>query len=802
MDSLLTDIRYAARRIKSAPAFSLVAIVTLGLAIAATTAIYSVVDALMFRPLPYRDAHQLVDVAVTGADGVARGNVTVPQFRGWEQQAGLFAAIEAYANRGLALTGGGEPVNLGGAAFSGGFMEMLGVPPQLGRILTSDDTQPGREQVVVISDRLWKTRFGADPKVLGRTVRLADKSYEIVGVMPGSFSFPWGRRDVWVPLPAATTAGSLNLTARLRPDATREQTQVQLDSMTSALAEAGAIPANRRAVLNLPIARHINPGIRRGLAVLAGAVMLVLLIACANLANLLLVQGTAREREIAVRTALGASRGRTIRQLLTETALLAIAGGALGILIAQWAIDLLAAFTPPDMTFLETSAIRLDARVVLFAIALTAITGAAFGLLPALRGSRTAPHDTLKDGARSATGGPRQEHLRRAFVLMQLALTVMLLVGAGLLTRTFLHMTRLNPGFDPRNLVTAQLVLPGWKYKTPELREQFHTTLVDRLRATPGVIGATVTGGTPPSGGGFSFGMKFDIRGRGIVLDDPTLTMPTSDVDAAYFETMRIPLKAGRTFTRDDSAPGAAPVIVIGESLARRLWPGENPINQQLRWFSRGPYYTVVGVVGDVYQFEYDQPRGQLAAYHPAALGGSGQTMLVVRTTLAAETMARTLREAIWSVDPDQPIMAIETIETAYEEFFARPRFYAFLMSVFAVLGLVIAGVGLYGVVAYATAQRTREFGIRMALGAQRSDVLRLVLRTGFLLAIGGIVLGAAGSLLVTRGLASMLVEIQRTDAMTYAAVLAASGAIAVIACWIPARRATRVDPVVALRYE
>ncbi len=802
MDTLVNDIRYAGRRMRAAPAFSLVAIVTLGLAIAATTAIYSVVDALMFRPLPYRNADELVDVHVTGADGAARPNMTIAQFKGWQQQAGVFAAIEAYANRSLALTGGGEPINVGGAAFSGGFMQLLGVAPQRGRVIGPDDTHAGREQVVVISDRLWRTRFGGDPAVVGRTLRLTDKSYEIIGIMPPSFSFPWGRRDVWIPLPASATAGSVNVTARLRPGVDRERTQVQLDSMTAALAAAGAIPPNRRAVLNPPVARHVNQPIRRALVVLAGAVSLVLLIACANLANLLLVQGASREREIAVRTALGASRKRTIQQLLTETALLAIAGGALGILIAQWAIDLLAAFTPPDMTFLETSAIRLDVRVVMFAMALTAVTGAAFGLLPALRGSRTTPHAALKDGARSATGAPRQEHLRRAFVLLQLTLTVMLLVGAGLLTRTFLHMTRIDPGFDPRNLVTAQLVLPPWKYKTPELREQFNTLLMERLRATPGVTGATITGGTPPSGGGFSFGMKFDVKGRGIVLDDPALTMPTTDVDANYFDTMHIPLKAGRPFTRDDSLPGAPPVIVVGESMARRLWPGENPVNQQLRWFSRGPYYTVVGVVGDVYQFEYDQPRGQFAVYHPAALGGSGQTTLVVRTTIDAETMARTLREAIWSVDADQPILAIETIEAAYEEFFARPRFYAFLMSVFAGLGLLIAGLGLYGVVAYATAQRTREFGIRMALGAQRGDVLRLVLRTGLALAIVGIALGAAGSLLVTRGLASMLVEIQPTDAATYTTVFVALGAIAVIACWIPARRATRVDPVVALRYE
>ncbi len=801
MDTVLSDLWYAVRRIRAMPGFGLAATLTLGLALAASTAIYSVIDALMLRPLPYRQADRLVDIAITSPDGVARRNVTIEQFQRWREQTDVFEAVEAFANRNFALTGGGEPVNIGGAAFTGGFMQMLGVGPVRGRVIGPDDTRPGRDQVAVISDRLWRTRFGADETIVGRSIRLGEQYYEVVGVMPTSFSFPWGRRDAWVPLPATLKTGTITVTARLRPNHDLRQAQVRIDAMTSALAEAGAMPPGRRAVLYPPIARHLNPGIKRSLFVLAGAVTLVLLIACANLANLLLVQGAAREREIAVRTALGASRRRVVRQLLTETLLLAAAGGACGLLLAQWAIDLLAAFTPASMTFLETTAIRLDSRVVVFALLLTGITAMVFGLVPAVRGSRPAPHGALQAGARSATGAPRQGRMRRGFVLLQLALSMMLLVGAGLLIRTFVHLTRINPGFDPRNLVTAELTLPTWKYPTPALREEFYTGVTDRLRARPGVLATTVTGGTPPTGGGFSFGLKFEVRGRGIVLDDPALMMPTSDVDPDYFATMGIPLKAGRTFTEDERQ-GATPVVIVGESMARRLWPGENPVGQQVRWFPNGPWYTVVGVAGDVYQFQHDRPRGQFAAYLRAPEGGAGQATIVVRTALDSDTTARTLREVIWSVDPEQPIRTIETLEDAYGEFFATPRFYAFLMTAFAVLGLVIAGVGLYGVVAYATAQRTREFGVRMALGAQRGDVLRLVLRTGFLMALSGIALGLLGSLFVTRAVESLLVEIQPTDTATYAAVVLALGTIAVVACWLPARRATRVDPVVALRSE
>ena len=801
MDTMLSDIRYSARRLRAAPAFSIVATLTLGLAIAATTAVYSVIDALMLRPLPYRDPERLVDVAVTGSAGVARTDSPIDRFRRWRENMEVFEALEAYANRNFSLSGHGEPISVGGAAFTGGFMQMLGVPPIRGRVIGPDDTQPGRELVAVISEGLWRSRFGGEEAILGKSIRLGERYYQVIGVMPSSFSFPWGRRDVWVPLPSNVKTGTIHITARLRSEHDRRQAQLGLDTMSGALADAGVIPPGRRVVLQPPIARHLNPGIAQSLMVLAGAVVIVLLIACANLANLLLVQGATREREIAVRTALGASRRRVVRQLLTETLLLAVAGGAVGVLLAQWAIDLVAALTPSTMTFLETSAIRLDARVAAFAFGLTLTTAIVFGLVPALRGSRITPRDALQAGVGSATGAPRQERMRRGFVLLQLALSMMLLVGAGLLIRTFIHLTRIDPGFDSRNLVTAELSLPTWKYRTPAAREQFYTTLTERLRTVPGVVATTITGGTPPTGGGLSFGLKFDVRGRGIVHDDPMLIMPTSDVDPDYFSTMGIPLKAGRTFDTDDRN-GSVPVVVIGESMARRLWPAENPVGQQVRWFEEGPYYTVVGVVGDVYQFEHDKPRGQFAAYYPSPIGGQGQTTIVVRTALDPATTARTIREVIWSVDPDQPIRAIETLDDAYGEFFATPRFYAFLMTVFAGLGLVIAGVGLYGVIAYATAQRTREFGIRLALGAQRGDVLRLVLRTGIAMAVSGIALGLAGSLFVTRSVESLLVDVQRTDVVTYVAVVLALGTIAVAACWVPAHRATRVDPVVALRYE
>jgi putative ABC transport system permease protein len=807
MDGVLADIRYAARRLMAAPGFTSVAALTLALGIGATTAIYSVVDALMLRPLPYRDSERLVEISLVNPAGIGLRHLTPAQVDAWRTRTDLFEAMEPFSHHSAALIGDGDPQPTIGAAIGGGLMPMLGARAIAGRTIRPDDGAPGAGRVVVISQDLWARRFGADASTIGRTIRLDNVSYEIVGVMPAWFRFPYGNRDYWVPLAMGPTgglpAGRASLLAKVHADRSVEETQSRVDAILPALRQDGVVPDGSRVELAPPIARHVNRPIKRALYVLLGAVTLVLLISCANLANLLLVQGAGRGREVGVRVALGAPRRRIVRQLLTEALLIALTGGLLGMLMAQWAIDLVAAFTPRSMTFLTASEITLDRRVMLFGLTLSILTAVAFGLIPAIRTSGARPHDALTQGTRSATGASKQERVRRAFALAQIALSLMLLVGAGLLTRTFTRLLQVDPGFDPHNLVTFSLTLPRWKYPTREAQQLFFDDVGSRTRATPGVVSTTLTGGIPPGGGGISFDLQFEIEGRGVVLDDPNLELPFSEVDADYFSVMRIPLRLGRPFTAEDH-PGSPRAVIIGESMAQRLWNGASPIGDRIRWSQDWPWYTVVGVAGDVYQFEPDRPRGMFSAYYAnsQSRGIPVQQTLVVRTAGDPETLVPVIREHIRALDPEQPILEIKTVQQAYSEFFAAHRFNAILMATFALIGLTIAGVGLYGVVAYATAQRTREFGIRLALGAQARDVLHIVLASGATLIGVGLVLGVVGSLLLARALGSLLVDVPTTDPLTYFSVIALLGTVALAACAIPARRATRVDPVVALRCE
>ena len=807
MQTLFNDFRQAARRLKASPAFTAVAVLTLGLALAATTAIYSVVDALMLRPLPYRDPAALVDVSAANASGVS--SLSMPMTRArldfWQGQTQIFDEVEGYLHKSVVVSGAGEPQTLLGAALTGGMMRMLGVPPQAGRTIGPDDARPGSDHVVVLSDALWRTRFASATDVVGHAVRFDDQFYTVIGVMPPSFTFPYGRRQFWVPLVLDDSPGRpvrVNLMARVRADLTSAEADARVRTLTPALIDAGQVEPGFVLRLMPPIARHVNSSVRRALFVLAGAVALVLLIACANLANLLLVQGAGRAREMAIRTALGASRRRLARQLLTETMLLALVGGGAGLLLAQWTIDVLGSLTPRELTFLNVHPISLDARVVVFGVLLTVVTAVVVGVLPAMRASRLLPHDALRDG-RSTTAAPRQERLRRAFVLAQVALSLVLLVGAGLMTRTFAHITRIDPGFDPRRVVAVDLALPRWKYPTRDAQQQFLEEVSARIRSLPTVSNTTVTGGVPPGGGGISFDLRFEIEGRGVVLADPERLLPFSEVDGDYFRTMGIPIKAGRTFSADDT-PESPRVLIVGAEMARQLWRAGSPLGQRIRFDSDRPWYTVVGVAGDVYQLRHDQPTGQFAVYYPnsQSRGTPAQQTLVIRTASDPRPVIPEIRRLIWGVDPGQPIARVETLEDAYAEFFATPRFYAFLMDTFALIGLVIATVGLYGVLAYAIAQRTREFGIRTALGAPRAEVMRLALRTGLMLTAAGIVTGLAGAVALARAMATLLVGIAPTDPMTYAVTVLTLAFASLAACWVPARRATRVDPLVALRHE
>jgi len=801
MDLLTRDVRHALRRLSDHPGFTAIAMITLALGVGATTAIYSVVDAMLLRPRPYKDPDALYQAFNLRQERQAIQSLSYDKLIEWQQQREIFASVEPFNPRTFTLTGGAEPRMVVGLEIGGGLTSSLGVAPLVGRPIQPDDAQPGRDRVVVLGEPLWRAAFGADPGVIGRAVRLDDVTFEIIGIMPRSFRFLNNMHEIWVPAPLlaqrAERPATYNALVRLQPGLSAAQAQTRIDAIAASLTAQAAHPDGWGIQLR-PLGR-MNPRERYALLVLFGAVTLVLLIACANLANLLLVQGAAREREIAVRAALGASRGRLVRQLLTETLLLAVAGGALGLVVASQMVALLAAYIPRSLTFLSANAITLDWRVTMFATALTLATAIASGLVPALRASRTTLHQSLKAGVRTSTDAPRQERIRRGFVIAQLALTLILLVGAGLLIRTFAGMTKVDPGFEADRLVTASLSLPRWKYATPASRLQYFDQVVERLRALPGVAGATTAMGAPPSSGGISFDLKFEIDGRGMVLHDRTLIMPIASVSPEYFAVLGIPLRAGRTFTKEDES-GKTGSIVINETMARTLWKGDDPIGSRVRFDTDDPWYTVVGVVGDVYQFDATRPQGQFATYYPLGPARGGQMTLVARTSGDPADMVASIRREIWSVDPDQPILRIGTVRSQYSEFFDTPRFYALLMAAFAGIGLIIAAVGLYGVLAYAMAQRTREFGIRMALGAGRADVIRMVLRTGATLVAAGLLAGSAGSLLVTRSLQSMLVDVPRTDPVTYAAVVIALAIVGLSAAWIPARRATRIDPVVALR--
>jgi putative ABC transport system permease protein len=805
MSTFVTELRHAFRRLAAAPGFTAVAAITLALGIGATTAIYSVVDATMLRPLPYADPARLLELSTRTATGGSRVYFNHEQFAALEARTDLFSGVALYDYRSGTLPSNGEPKHDGGLAIGGAMMSLLGVPPLLGRVIQPDDARAGAAPVIVLSYVAWRDQFGADPAVIGRVITFDGKPIEIVGVMPKSFTFLDGRRKFWVPLTEGTYTGRvLQVIARTRPEMTVAEALLRIGASTVPARASDDAATSAKLEGRTLGSRQLNAPVRTAILVLAGAVGMVLLIACANIANLLLVKNASREREVAVRAALGASRGRLLRQLFTEAALLAGLGGAVGLIVAHWTIWLLAAMAPPNLPFLSADAVGLDRRILVFASLLTIVTGLLFSVLPALKGSRLDLFEALKAGSRSATQTGQQERLRRGFIVLQLAVSCMLLIGAGLLSRTFVHLLRVDPGFDTARLAMITLQLPTWKYPTGVERRRFYDTLVERIAALPGVTGATLTGGVPPSGGNFSFGLTFEVEGKGVVLDDPAVELPNSAVPPDFFSVLGVPLKMGRTFA-DYASPGSEPVTVISEDLAARLWKGESPIGKRFR-MGTGPndrWYTVVGVSGGVYEFRYANTTERLAYYVPSRRDVAGPVQnIIVRTAGEPAAIIPLLRQQIRELDPSQPIWRLGTIESQYAEFFAVPGFYMFLMTTFAAMGVAIAAVGLYGVLAYAIAQRTRELGVRMALGASKTDVLLMVFSQGARVTAAGVAVGLAGSVFVTRSLESMLVDVSRLDPIAYVAVAVVLTLVAAAACWIPARRATNVDPIVALRYE
>ncbi|MFL5578190.1 MAG: ABC transporter permease [Gemmatimonadaceae bacterium] len=807
MDSLLQDLRFAARGLLRRPGFTAAVVATLALGIGANAAIFSVVNAVLLRPLPYGDPDRLVMVWGRYPD-FGRTGTSLPDFTDWRAgTTGSFAEMAAWHGTLFNLTGQGEPEQLRADRVSANFFPALGVRPALGRgFLPEEEKVGGDDDVVVLSHALWQRRFAGDPRVVGQSIDLSGRKYTVVGVAPRGFRF-FQDVDLWAPLRADTAtmmaqrrSEYMNVFGRLRPGVSVERARADLAAVEKRL--AAEYPQTNAALQTevLSMKEDLVQAVRPALLVFSAAVGLVLLIACANVANLLLARAAAREREVAVRVALGAGRGRLVRQLLTESVLTALLGGAVGLLLAVWGVSALRAASPAGL-LPRLGEVRIDPSVIAFALVLAVATGFLFGLAPALRLAGGALHDALKEGSRGASGGA-VTRFRNALVLGEVAVAVVLLVGAGLLIRSFERLNRVDPGFQPANVLSYGVVLPRAKYGEIDEVPAVYARLLERTRGIPGVRAAAASGNLPMQGSGY---VTFAIEGgpertQGQQTEDLQPFVVTPD----YFRVLGIPLRRGRLIEARDVA-GAPRVAVINEEMARRYFAGRDPLGLRVTFGdpadTAAAWYTVVGVVGDVAQEGLTaRPYAQL--YRALDQVPQRSVWISMRTAGDPMAVAGAARAALGAVDPQLPLNDLRTMEDRIAQDIARPRVSVALLACFSAVALVLAAIGIYGVVAYTVAQRTREIGIRMALGARPDGVLRLVLRQGLAPVAAGVGVGLAASLAATRVMHSLLYGVSATDPLTFVAVALFLGAVALAATWLPARRATRVDPLAALRYE
>jgi putative ABC transport system permease protein len=811
---MLQDIKHSLRTLLKRPGFSLVAVFTLALGIGANTAIFSVVNATLLRPLPFKDPEQVVMVwgylpKMAQIDKLPNSSAN---FLNLKAQSQSFERLAAFRSWSWQLTGDGEPERVNGARVSADFFEAVGTGPTLGRVFTADEDRPNNAPVAIISHGLWQRHFGGDRNVVGRTIMLTGQSAMIVGVMPEGFRFPGGanmisglqfalQNDIWMPLAFTEEErqqhGNLNLAVigRLKPGVSALQGETELRALQQdqPLGKIGY-------TLNvLSLHQQMVGSIRKPLFVLLATVALVLLIACANIANLLLARATSRQKEIAIRAALGASRRRIIGQLLTESLLLSLAGGAIGLLLAVWGNSLLVSLIPRDVPRIDN--VSIDANILLFTLGISVVTGLIFGLVPALQASRFDLNKSLKDGTRGMTAGVGQNRLRSLLVVSEVAMALVLLVGAALLMKSFARLLDVEPGFNPENVLTFQLQLADLepsRYAREEERAAFVQQLMDRLRVLPGVENAGGVLALPLSGASESTDVVLEGR-----ESTPFEQSPEADytiVTANYFETLQIPLLQGRDFNAQDKRD-ALRVIVINDILAQRLWPGQEPIGKRLRVGFEREQREVIGVVGSIKQTTLDAVA-RPAMYLPHSQAPNSGMTVVVRTLGEPLSMAAAVREEVRAIDKDVPVSEVKTMERVLGASVAQPRFSMLLVGLFAALALILSAVGIYGVMSYSVSRRAHEIGVRMALGAGAAQVLKLVLKDGMTLALAGIGLGLLGAFALTRLMASLLFEVSAKDPGTFAGVAVFLGVVAFIACYIPARRATKVDPLTALRNE
>lgn len=801
MDTLLQDIRYAARSLRRSPGFTIVAVLTLALGIGANAAIFSVVNGVLLRPLAYANPDRLV-IVWGHNENIGNEAASLPDFKDWRDRNTVFESMAAVAHTSFDVTGDGEPERINAELATANFFHVLGVTPALGRAFNADEETSGRDRVVVLSHGFWERRFGASPDIVGHTITLSGLPFTVVGVAPTGFRFD-NASDLWAPLRTDTTRGRradfLSVVARLKPGTTIEQAQAQMTTIGRALeAEYPATNTGWRPEL-VSLKEQLVGDIRPALLVFMGAVGLVLLIACANVANLMLMRAAAREREMAIRSALGAGSRRIVRQLLTESVLVSLLGGALGLMLAIWATSALRAIEGAPIPRLGES--DVDGWVVAFTLVISLVTGLIFGLAPALRLIHGKLRDSLREGARDSSAGIGVHQLRGTLVLAEVALALVLLVAAGLLIRSFDKLSQVNPGFDSHSVISARLVLPRVRYAEEARQLAFYDQVVQNVRAMPGVRSVALTSDAPLNGGGDY--LSFGIAGRppasvGTVQDAEVLV-----TSPEYFGTLRIPLRSGRIFTAQDDAR-ATNVAVINTAMAQRYWPGGDPIGARVTLgdpADSSSWMTIVGVVGDVRQNALnDEPYPQL--FLPLAQAPQRAMLLIARTSGSPTALSGPIRQAVSTIDPDLPVSDIRTLDERLELSVSQPRVSMVLVGIFAMLALVLAAVGIYGVLSYTVTQRTRELGIRMALGAEPSSVMRLVVGQAMVPALIGVLIGLAGAWGATRLMSTLLFGVSATDPVTFSAVALFLLAVALLASWVPARRATRVDPLIALRTE
>jgi putative ABC transport system permease protein len=805
----LQDVRYAFRMLRASPGFTAVAILTLALGIGVNTAIFSAVNAVLLRPLPYREPDRLVRLYESNeSHGWPQFSVSPPNFMDWQQQNKSFEGISSVRFSTFNYTGGSEPERLTGARVNAPFFDLLGVKPLLGRTFAPREDPVGFAQVTVLSYGLWQRLFGGDASVVGRSVTLDGRPYTVIGVAPRGFQYP-GRSELWVPsefnaralAPTARGAHYIGVLARLKSGVTLGQAQQEMSAIAARMAQqfpnSNAGWDARVKSLNETIVGDI----RQTLLVLLGAVGFVLLIVCANVANLLLARATARAKEMAVRTSLGASPGRIVRQLLTESVVLGALGSVFGIVLARWGIHALQSLPPGTMPRSDT--VTLDLSVLAFTVLLTLFAGIVSGLIPALHTTRIALADTLKEGGRSATGGRARHRVRSALLVIEVTLAIMLLAGAGLMIRSFERLHRVDPGLRSENLLTAIVSLPQSKYADSPQVAQFFTQLIERLQALPGVEAAGVATSNPVRGDGYTFAFAT----KELISFDPSQQPSASyyAVSPDYFRAAGILLLQGRTFTAADAA-GAPRVAIISQSLARKFFKDRNPIGQPIFIGAGAPtkeplWREIVGVVGDVKDDGLDS-AGSAANYEPSAQNPFSGMTIFLRTKGDPLQYAAALRSQVYAVDKDQPVASIATGEQWLADSVSEPHLRTILLGIFAGLALALAAIGLYGVMSYTVTQRTQEIGVRMAMGAQRRDIYQLVVGQGMILVVVGAVLGLGGALALNRLIKGFLFEVKATDPATYIAVSLLLVGVAAVACFIPARRASRVDPLIALRHE